>query len=148
MWLRGGVVSLRHNTCSYIFLGPSVPIPPVDLTTSISTLFYNRVTVHFRVPSLTYDLEVYWVRYGTSSSNLREESTPPVSSGSSIGAVDISLSVVLEGLMTNTTYYYLVVANNTVGTTESTVSTFTTGQFELCTSMWRSCGPLYYVEVM
>ena len=96
------------------------------------------MTVHFRVPSLTYDPEVYSVRYGTSSSNLREESTPPVSSGSSIGAVDISLSVVLEGLMTNTTYYYLVIANNRVGMTESTVSTFTTGQFELCTFMWRS----------
>ncbi len=109
------------------FLGPSGPTPPVDLTTPPSTLFHDRVTVHFHVPSLTYDPEVYWVRYGTSSSNLTEESTHPVSSGSSIAAVDISLSVMLEGLITNTTYYYLVVANNSVGMAESTISTFRTG---------------------
>lgn len=85
----------------------------------------DEVTIRWTVLFLTYTPETYVVVYGTDRTNLNK-STSPVSSGTSITASDISLSVTLTRLEAVTTYHYQLVATNSVGSHYSNVMNFTT----------------------
>jgi hypothetical protein len=65
----------------------------------------------------------YWVVYGTSATKLTSTSNPATME---VGPYIPQVSVDLPGLTANTTYYYQVVASNSVGTTKGAVQNFTT----------------------
>ncbi len=101
-----------YVTLFFQSIGPSPPDYPNQLNSIVEGP--DSVLLEWNIPVLTYDLETYVVRYGTNKSNLN------------------LLSNVLKGfhakltdLKKNTTYYYVVEATNSVGTTTSNIISFT-----------------------
>ena len=94
----------------------------MDLTTP--TVRHDRVNMEWRVSLLTYDSETYHVIYGTNQSNLSSDSD-------AISATSIELT----DLMVSATYYFRIVATNSVGATASDTSNFTTSLRRECLSV-------------
>lgn len=86
---------------------------------------HSTATIEWRIPAITYTPENYFVVYGTSASSLNERSTS-IGSGSDIAITSQIYSVVLTGLLSNTTYYYQVVASNGFSSTRSSLGSFVT----------------------
>ena len=111
--------------------GPSLPGIPVNVTASP---FPSSATISFTITNVTYTPETYTVQYGNSSSNLNMTSNNTASVGvdsvhSFITAVNQDYSIMLTGLSIDTTYYYQVVVNNTIGNiTQTGVFNFTTAE--------------------
>ena len=74
---------------------------------------------------IAYTPEDYTVHFGTSPGSLTSFSQQQ-QSGDNFTANNLQFSVQLTGLAAGTTYYYQVVAVNSVGSTQSTVRQFTT----------------------
>ena len=74
---------------------------------------------------ITYTPETYTVIYGTDPS-LLDQTSQSVTGNSDITTTDQILSIQLDGLVHDTTYYYQVVATNTHNSTASTVASFVT----------------------
>ena len=70
-----------------------------------------------------------WFLYGTSSNLAGATATAQQGIGSGTTAVAVSAS--LTGLIPGTTYFYQTVASNSVGTTKSSILSFTTGSTKL-----------------
>ena len=64
--------------------------------------------------SLTYDPETYVVEFGTDMSNL-DQTSSTVTSGNDITRQNFFLSVLLEGLVPSTQYFYRVMIRNSAG---------------------------------
>ena len=77
------------------------------------------------VTSLSYGPESYRVLYGLSGAELDMES-PVVTSGDDITVTNLSLSVLLTGLMPDTTYSYQLKVNNSFHVAQSSVQIFNT----------------------
>ena len=90
---------------------------------------HNRATIHWTVPRIAYTPETYTVHFGTSPGSLTPFSQQQ-QSGDNFTATNLQFSVQLTGLSAGTTYYYQVVAVNSVGSNQSIVQQFTTS--ELC----------------
>ena len=102
------------------------PMPPGALgSVRAGDLTADRAIIRWTVPSIAYTPETYRVLYGTVEDTL-DKSSGVEMGGTNIAAVDTSFSVTLSNLQAVTTYYYKVVATNTIGSTESSVETFTT----------------------
>ena len=74
---------------------------------------------------IVYTPENYTVRFGTSPGSLTHFSQQQ-QGGDNFIATNLPFSVELTGLSAGTTYYYQVVAVNSVGTTASVERMFTT----------------------
>ena len=112
-----------HNGCGdnirvsnihliYIFSGPVLPQRPVELIAYL--ISHDQATVQWKVPSVLYTPETYKVQYRTKSSDLYETK------------FTMDTKVALFELLPNTDYYFQVIAQNTVGQTESYLSSFRT----------------------
>lgn len=107
------------------FLGPSQPFQPGDLTDTDPT--HNSVTIRWIVSSLSYDPEIYVVRYGLAEDRLTLNSTIVMGDITPLNYMNsFTGSVQLTNLSSLTTYYYRVVAINSAGTTLSDVGMFNT----------------------
>ena len=75
------------------------------------------------VTSIVHDAETYTVYYGTDNMTL-------VNSTEGLGPANVSdmYTVTISGLMPFTTYYYSVSAENSEGTTNTSVMIFTTNK--------------------
>ena len=86
---------------------------------------HDRATIHWTVSRIAYTPENYTVHYGTSSGSLSSFSQQQ-QSGDDFTTTNLQLSVQLTGLSPGTTYYYQVVAVNSVGSNASIEQNFTT----------------------
>jgi len=86
---------------------------------------HNRATIQWTVPRIAYTPETYTVHFGTSPGSLTPFSQQR-QSGDDFIATSLSFSIQPTGLSAGTTYYYQVVAMNSVGSTSSVEESFTT----------------------
>ena len=86
---------------------------------------HNRAIIQWTVPRITYTPENYTVHFGTSPGSLTYVSQQQ-ESGDNFTATNLSFSIQLTGLSAGTTYYYQVVAVNSVGSTASVEQSFAT----------------------
>ena len=103
--------------------GPASPLQPSNL---VSTgVRNNRATIQWTVSRIAYTPETYTVHFGTSPGSLTPFNQQQ-QRGDTFTATNLQFSVQLTGLSTGTTYYYQVVAVNSVGTTASVEQSFMT----------------------
>ena len=86
---------------------------------------HNRATIQWTVARIAYTPETYTVHFGNSSGSLTNVSQQQ-ESGDDFTATNLQFSVELTGLSPGSTYYYQVVAVNSVGSTTSDEQNFTT----------------------
>ena len=103
--------------------GPSSPLQPSNLMST--SVRHNRATIKWTVSRIAYTPETYTVHFGTSSGSLTSFNQQR-QSGDDFTATNLSFSTQLTGLSPGTTYYYQVVAMNSVGSTSSVEESFTT----------------------
>ena len=103
--------------------GPSSPLQPSNLMST--SVRHNTATIQWTVPRIAYTPENYTLHFGTSSGSLTRFSQQ-VQSGDNFTATNLPFSLQLTGLSAGTTYYYQVVAVNSVGSTSSVELSFTT----------------------
>ena len=96
--------------------------PPLVPTVTEITITPYLVIITWMV-TIVHDTETYTVYYGTDSMALVNTIEGMRNPGSSI-----EYSVTISRLMPFTTYYYIVSANNSQGTTNSSVMTFRTDE--------------------
>ena len=121
---------IQHNVlCRYMSfdpfccIGPRSPLHPQAVLFTNTT--YSTATIEWRIPAIAYTSETYYVEYGTSITSLDGHSSI-IESGSSLSVVNKIYSVVLSGLSFNTTYFYRVVATNTLTSIRSSLNSFVT----------------------
>ena len=86
----------------------------------------HTVNISWVVQFISYDTETYSVQYG---SDMSLQDSSEVVMGSTDGLVTNQVfSVNITGLTPFTTYYYIVWANNSVGSTKTSVMSFTTNE--------------------
>lgn len=105
----------------YVAMGP----PNIPVVTDVTTTPMSAI-VTWRVPIITFDHENYLVDYGI-------DMTIPLSTGEVTGNADLNtvndtFSVTITGLTPFTTYYYVVTATNSNGSTSTGPMTFTTDE--------------------
>ena len=109
--------------------GRTFPNPPLlgDVTT-----FPERAVIEFTVSSFAYDLENYTVMLGRDVNNLTAVngilSTPDPTDLTFLTATNMNYTVDVDGLVFFQRYYYMIVATNSVGSTNSTIGNFTTSE--------------------
>ena len=86
---------------------------------------HNRATIQWTVSRIAYTPETYTVHFGTSSGSLSPFNQQQ-QSGDNFTATNLTFSVQLTGLSAMTTYYYQVMAMNSVGSAASVEQSFTT----------------------
>ena len=86
---------------------------------------HNTATIHWTVSRIAYTPENYTVHFGTSSGSLTSFNQQQ-QSGDNFTATNLQFFLQLTGLSAGTTYYYQVVAVNSVGSTASVEQSFTT----------------------
>ena len=106
----------------------TIPPAPIDATYS-TEVDATKATLHTEINPLGHDT-TYYFQYGTEScqSNPGSCTNTPTPPGEDIGAgeEDVARSAQLDELKPDTTYYYRVLAMNSLGTTEGAQHTFTT----------------------
>ena len=106
-----------------------------------SGVTHNRVTIHWTVPSVSYDRESFVVMFGNDSSLSRSSSS--VMGGEDISVLNDQYMVDITGLDLNTQYYYRVQSTNIVGPTMSVDFTFNTTGLGLC--VWWGGGEVLLI---
>ena len=105
--------------------GPAPPLQPSNLMSTGVT--HNTATVQWTVPMIAYTPETYTVHLGTSSGSLTPFNQQR-QSGDNFTATNLQFSIQLTGLAAGTTYYYQVVAVNSVGSTQSVEQSLMTNE--------------------
>ena len=103
--------------------GPSSPLQPSNLTSTGVT--HNTATIFWTVSRIAYTPETYTVHFGTSPGSLTSFNQQR-QSGNNFTATNLQFSLQLTGLSAGTTYYYQVVAVNSVRSTASVELSFMT----------------------
>ena len=104
--------------------GRQNPAAPTELSVPEATVQDDSVIVQWLVPMVTYDNETYHVIYWRDVNNQTRSSL--VMGETLIHLVNVTYSVELTGLMSNTQYFYKVTAMNSVGSQDSITRDFTT----------------------
>ena len=104
-------------------LGPSSPLNPIDLV--YTTVSSESAQVQWLIPDVAYTPENYTVVYGEFPSQLTSSSDVVLGSDD-VRDVNQMYSATLLDLEPNTTYYYQVVASNSIGTNSSDVELLVT----------------------
>ena len=107
--------------------GPAIPNPPVSL--AALNVVHNAATIVWVVTEVAYTNESYVVQYGKDANDLASAS-PLVDGGTEFSTIEQQFETIIEGLETDTKYYFTVVAINSEGNVSSVQGMFTT--LELC----------------
>jgi hypothetical protein len=105
-----------------IYSAPAAPSKPSVAVTAATLIGANTATLHGTVIANNATTQ-YWWAYGTSSSALTN-TTPK--SGAFTGTATNGVSIAINALKASTKYYFELNATNSVGTSSSTVLSFTT----------------------
>ena len=115
--------SINHDCiCLHTALEP--PLVPV-VTNVITTPF--SASISWIVQIIVNDMESYTVLYGTNMSSLTSSSEVILGSNDS-STINEMFTVNIDGLMPFTTYYFIVSATNSEGTTDTSIMDFLTNQ--------------------
>ena len=114
--------------------GPANPNPPVGL--AALNVEHSATTIVWVVTEIAYTNESYVVRYGTDVNNLTN-STDLVEGGTDLMATDQEFETSIEGLRSDTEYYFVVDSINIEGQTSSLPGSFTT--LESCECVDKQC---------
>ena len=89
-----------------------------------------KATITWTMNSVAYTPETYYVKYGTSSQELNNQSV------TIYGSEDITTSytVQIDGLSASTQYFYQVIASNSIGKTSSDTECFIECSTERCST--------------
>ena len=109
--------------CILYYIGSVGPSQPTSVRYTNTT--HSTATIEWRVQSITYTPETYYVEYGTSPSILDQQSLS-TGSGDDLTVMNQIYSLDITGLSSNTTYYYRVVSANSFASTRSSVGSFVT----------------------
>ena len=88
---------------------------------------HNAATIQWTVSMIAYTPENYTMHFGNSPGSLTPFSQQR-QSGDNFTATNLQFSIELTGLSAGTTYYYQVVAVNSVGSNQSTMQQFRTNE--------------------
>ena len=102
-------------------LPPHMPIVRDPITTPYS------VNILWVVTNITFDPETYSVLYGSNMTMLLSASEV-VEGNNDTSVINEVFSSNISGLLPFTTYYYIIRAINTVGSTNTSVMNFTTDE--------------------
>ena len=103
--------------------GPSPPHAPSQV--SVVSVSHEDAEIEWRVAAISFTPETYHVEYGLSQQYLNL--TTIITEGTfDVQATNLIYSSILTELRGYITYYYQVVAENTIGTSRSAVRNFTT----------------------
>ena len=112
-----------------IILGPAVPVQPVLGPVSVTP---TTATIYWTIPQVSYTPENYTVLFGTSMDELNMISsivnTNNIDNLIFITVTNVPYTVTIKGLTINVTYYYQVQSVNTIGITNSSISSFITSE--------------------
>lgn len=92
----------------------SAPLEPIDVVHT--TLSFNLAEIQWLIPVVVYTPENYTVIYGRDETLLNYNSSDVVMSTNNINQM---YSATSSGLEPNTTYYYQVIARNSIGVNSS-----------------------------
>ena len=107
-----------------IYVGSIPPFQPIVMDVAIEP---NSVTISWTVANIAFDHENYTVIYGTERAVLQNTSEV-VEGDHNVFATDGVFNVTIAGLTPFTTYYYILLANNSIGSTSSNLMNFTTNE--------------------
>ena len=102
-------------------LPPLMPMLRDPITASYS------VNISWIIINVIFGTEVYSVQYGTEMTMLLSISEV-VEGNTDTSVINEVFSVNITGLIPFTTYYYIVTATNTIGSTNTAVMNFTTDE--------------------
>lgn len=105
-----------------LFLAHIVP-PRTPLDVTVVNVTTTSVTISWRIPTVLYQQEEYYVRYGLNDSMLEQRSSSQMS-GDDI--TNIIYNVTIENLHPDYTYFFVVTAENIIAAKNSELSAFTT----------------------
>ena len=112
-----------------IIIGPAVPVQPVLGPVSVTP---TTATISWTIPQVSYTPENYTVLFCTTMDELNMISsivnTNNIDNLIFITATNVPYTVTIKGLTINVTYYYRVQSVNTIGITNSSISSFTTSE--------------------
>ncbi|MQP53718.1 LamG-like jellyroll fold domain-containing protein, partial [Flavobacterium sp. LMO9] len=114
--------ALSQADVTSLYTNNSLPItaPTISLI-SVPTILTNEATVNYSL-NANNGATTSIVKYGLTSGNLSSQ----VTGFSASGSLATSGSAQIQGLSSNTTYYYQIEASNSAGTTTSAIGSFTT----------------------
>ena len=115
----------RSMTCVFILYNVEMRPPLVPNVINLITTPYS-VNISWIVTGIIYDAETYIVWYGTDSVTLQKSMA--ILGNTDLFTFNEMFSVNISELTPFTTYYYIISANNSVGTTNTTVMTFMTNE--------------------
>ena len=115
---------------SLFYLFPAGHASPNQILLGGVKVFPTKAEISFTVTSVAYTPETYAVTYGTSREQLNRPRGNLISTNITdltfLTDTNLNYTIVLENLRSTQMYYYYVVAKNTLGTTKSDLSAFTT----------------------
>jgi hypothetical protein len=106
----------------YLYNTVDLDTPPVISDISTSQVVTTSAVINYKVSSSNFTSSI---KYGTDANSLTNTATGTSGSGLVNGTAN------LTGLVANTTYYYVVEAINSNGTTASTVASFVTNELNV-----------------
>ena len=104
--------------------GTSVPQKPINVVHT--TLSSELAEVQFLIPAIAYTPENYSVVFGTDQLLLNYNTSDVVMGTMNVADTNMIYSIRLRGLEANTSYYYQVVARNSIGMNYSDTQVLTT----------------------
>ena len=110
------------NVCVYTAVIP--PFPP--MLREVTTMPHS-VNISWVVSIIVFDQENYTVQYGTDMTMLLSTSEL-VQGSSNRSTINGLFSVNITGLTPFTTYHYIIMATNSLGSTRTSVMNFTTDE--------------------
>ena len=134
--------NIYYHLCILILylnqLFPTGPSPPLQPSNLMSTgVRHNRATIQWTVSRIAYTPENYTVYFGTSLGSLAPFNQQR-QSDNNFTATNLPFSIQLTGLSAETSYYYQVVAVNSVpGSTQSIEQEFRTRKLRKLIFLFR-----------
>lgn len=107
----------------YVAITPPVEVAAIE----VSTKPYS-VNISWTVPLIIWDRERYWIQYGTDLDMTLLQYSDVILGNDNVYATNERYSINITGLIPFTTYYFIILADNSVGNTSTDVMNFTTDQ--------------------
>ena len=101
-------------------------VPPIHPIVTEVTPASNSVVITWLVVTIAFDQENYTVQYGRDMAVL--QSSDVIMGNTDFSAINDTFSVTITGVIPFTTYYYVLIATNSIGSTSSNITTFTTSE--------------------
>ena len=107
----------------FLFVASITPYSVTKITTITTT---TTVNINFTVSSIAYTKETYHIIYTGLELQNTQSTSDSITGSTDINDRNLQYNIVITGLEEANTYNFTVVASNCIGSTSSSVETFTT----------------------